>query len=332
MQKREHLLKNLADKIHRAESIILTTHKMSDGDGLGCILSLYHALKKIGKPVRAISVDKIPKKYHFLSTEKYIENFENLKNPIEPTELVLVCDTNDYRRLQPLYAELQQKCQEVIYIDHHPLLHTVPAPPKDSIIDISAASTGEICYFLLKKMNIEMDPDIATAIYTSIVFDTQRFQFTKNSATSHKICAELCSYIDNNERIYYELFGITSLEKMNLFSETIKQTEYFYEDKVAVMEISTEELNKHNLSIEDACDLVDMSLEVNTTQLSVLIVHLPDNKYKLSFRSKKWDVSKLAETFNGGGHKNASGAVLVDYQKKPKEEILTAVNKFFSLN
>ena len=321
---------NLISKIQTSKNIILTTHKMCDGDGLGSMLGLYHGLQKINKPVRAITVDKVSQKYHFLSPEKYTENFEKLKTEIEPTEIALVFDTNDYRRIQPLYEELKKQCQEVIYIDHHPILSTGPKPSPYSIIDPQAASTGEICYFLLQEMKISMDSAIATALYVSIVFDTQKFQFIRNSEISHKICANLCQYIKNNESIYNQLFGITSLNKMALLSQVINQIEYFYKNQVAVLEITKEELSKNNMGIEDACDFLDMSLEVNSTQLSILIIHLSKDNYKISFRSKKWDVSKLAEMFDGGGHKKSSGATLLNYTKNPKEEILKAIQSLIT--
>ncbi len=319
---------NVIKRIHRVKNIILTTHKMCDGDGLGSMLGFYHAFKKINKPVRAITVDGFSHKYHFLSPEKYIERFDQLKTAIEPTEMALIFDTNDYRRIQPLYEELHKKCKEIIYIDHHPVLKAGPKPSVNSIVDISAASTGEICYFILKEMGISMDPSIATALYVSIVFDTQRFHFIKNSEVSHTICADLCKYINNNEHIYTQMFGTTSIKKMNLFSQVINRTEYFYNKQVAIIQITNKELDKNELGIEDACDFLDTSLEVSSTQLSVLIINISENKYKLSFRSKKWDVSKLAELFNGGGHKASSGASLVNYKKNPKQEILKAIQPF----
>ena len=328
MSNTQEQIKELARKIHSAKNIILTTHKMCDGDGLGSLLGTYHALCKIKKPVRAVTVDKVSRKYHFLEPEKWTESFCALKTPLEPTDLALVFDTNDLRRIQPLYEELKKHCREIIYIDHHPLLEEGPQPSSNSIVDTSSASTGELCYSLLKEIKVSLDPAIATALYVSIVFDTQRFHFIKNSDRSHKICAELCPYIKNNEHIYNQLFGITSLEKMRMLSETIKKTEYFYQNQVAVIELKEEELSKNKLNIEDACDFLDMALQVHSTQMSVLIIHLSNNKYKLSFRSKKWDVSKIAEVFNGGGHKKSSGAMLNNYTKKPKPEILKVIHHF----
>ena len=39
-------LKEPAKKIKSAKNILLTTHKMCDGDGLGSLLGMYHAFKK----------------------------------------------------------------------------------------------------------------------------------------------------------------------------------------------------------------------------------------------------------------------------------------------
>ena len=66
---------SLIRRIQAADSVILTTHKQCDGDGLGAMLALYHGLRKSGKKVRALLVDGVPKKYFFLDPEKYLEVF-----------------------------------------------------------------------------------------------------------------------------------------------------------------------------------------------------------------------------------------------------------------
>ena len=321
-------IKTLAQKIHSGQSFVLTTHKRSDGDGLGSMMALYHALMQLKKKVRAITPDKISDRYRFLiSPPKYTESFPQLKGPLQATEIALVLDTNDPKRIQPLYPELKKKCHKIIYIDHHPVLKTGPKPPLLSLVDTSSASTGELIYFLLKEMGVRLNKAIAQALYVSILFDTQRFQFIRNSNRSHKISAELLPYINNNEFIYNQLFGRNSIQKLNMLAQAIHKTEYYYRKQVAILEIEKSDLDKSKLDIEDACDFLDMILEVRSTKLSILIVHLSKNEYKLSFRSKKKDVSWLAEVFGGGGHKHASGANLTHYTKDPKTEILSALHK-----
>ena len=314
--------KKLAQHIRSKKSFILTTHKMGDGDGIGSMMGLYHALSQIQKKVRIITVDEVANKYKFLTLKNKIESWTHLKSPIQPTDMALILDTNDLRRVQPLYNALKQKCQQIIYIDHHPVLKTLSKPKSPSIVSTSSASTGEIVYFLIKALKIKMTKDIAEALYVSIVFDTQRFQFIRQSALSHKICEELIPYIKNNEWIYNHLFGITSLGKWNMLAQVIHQTEYYHQKKVAVLEINNLDLNKNKLTIEDACDFLDMTLQIHSIHLSILILRLSKNEYKMSFRSKKANVSQLAEMFKGGGHKHAAGANLKNYTKNPKVEVL----------
>ena len=164
-----------AQKIKDAQSIILTTHRQCDGDGLGSELAIFHALKKIQKNVRILNVDATPRKYSFLSPDTYIQYFDGEFDPIAPTSLALIFDTNDKRLVEPLYQSLEKQCAEIVFVDHHPILQTGPAPTPSSIIATQAASTGELAYDLIKALNIELDEKIAQALYTSIVFDTQLF-------------------------------------------------------------------------------------------------------------------------------------------------------------
>ncbi|MCB0412884.1 MAG: DHH family phosphoesterase, partial [Bdellovibrionales bacterium] len=238
---------SLTKKIKDAKSIILTTHKQCDGDGLGAALGLYHGLKKIGKEVRVMMVDEVPTKYNFLDLDKYIETFNRPHKAIENTDLALIFDTNDRRIVEPLYSTLEEKCDDVLFVDHHPVLNDGPEPTAGSYIETKAASTGEISYFIIKDLGIRMDKAIARALYTSISFDTQLFRFVRGSGTSHLICAELLEYEKNPEEIHREIFSTYSIGKVMFLSKVLSDIEYFADGQVAVVHIEEQHLNKHEL-------------------------------------------------------------------------------------
>src|ERR1051325_10453247 len=118
----------LIRKLRAAKSVLVTTHKQCDGDGLGALLALYHALKKNGVAVRALTVDAVPKKYAFLDPDRYLETFEGPHKPLTPTDVCLIFDTNDRRLVEPLFTELETKCKEICFVDHHPVLNNGPEP------------------------------------------------------------------------------------------------------------------------------------------------------------------------------------------------------------
>lgn len=56
----------LKSAIHSAKRIMVSTHQLPDGDGLGAEVALFHYLKAAKKQVRIYNPDPIPKRYKFL--------------------------------------------------------------------------------------------------------------------------------------------------------------------------------------------------------------------------------------------------------------------------
>ena len=299
----------ITKKIHKASSILLTTHKQCDGDGLGAMLGLYHALKKSSKKVRVVAVDDIPKKYEFLECDKYLETFNKLKTPIDATDLVMIFDTNDRRLVDPLYKALESKSDEIIFVDHHPILNQGPEPTPGSFIDTSAASTGEIAYFIIKNLNIRLDEKIARALYASLAFDTQIFRFVKSSSNTHLICAELLEHVQNAEEIHRSLFANYTRKKIIYLGKVLSELEFLANDRIAILSLSRKDLEFHSLDMDDTRDIIDMVMSIQTVVCEAILREDSANLYKMSLRSKgPIEVLGIAENFGGGGHMYASGA------------------------
>src|ERR1700722_11897991 len=109
----------LIQEILAAQTMILSTHTQPDGDGIGSQVGLYWAFKKIGKNVRIINVDEIPKKYSFLDNHGIIETYQKLKSPMPQADLGFVFDTNDPQLLLGLWSELKTHCRHIAFVDHH---------------------------------------------------------------------------------------------------------------------------------------------------------------------------------------------------------------------
>lgn len=298
----------LARDIKEVESILLTTHRQCDGDGLGAQLGLYHALKKMGKSVRVLCVDAVPPKYSFLEPRKHIEVFEAPHRPIEDTELALIFDTNDKRLIEPLYTELTKKCRKILFIDHHPILNQGPEPTSGSFIDTQAASTGEIAYFLIKELGVRMDALIARALYTSIAFDTQVFKYIRNSSVSHLIAAELLKFERNPDKIHRQLFATHTQGKITFLSKVLGEIDFFANGRAAILCLSRKDLEDNGLGPDDAQDVIDMIMNIKTVQVAALF-RQESAGYKVSLRSKgECEILGIAENFQGGGHMFAAGA------------------------
>lgn len=301
----------LASIIKAAKSIVLSTHRHCDGDGLGAEMALFFALRKIGKKVQVINLDSTPRKYRFLQPDQWIQYFD--ENPTIPNDvdLTLIFDTNDERLVQPLFGACTKQKSQMIFIDHHPILEQGPKPSAESVIDTQAASTGEMAFQLIKALGIPLDRDIARSLYTSITFDTQLYRFIRNSPNSHLIAAELLRYDIDPEEIHRHLFGNQTVQKMAFLAKALGQIEYFGEGRVAVLKIRDADLAYYGLETDESRDLIDMIMTIETLEAAVIFREdLHDRQvYKVSLRSKgQLPVLGLAESLGGGGHMFAAGA------------------------
>jgi phosphoesterase RecJ-like protein len=320
---RDDDLKKIVEKIRKAKSVILTTHRQSDGDGLGAQIACYHALLKIGKKVRILNVDAPPAKYDFLDTKKIVTIFGDRHDNVSPTDLCLIFDTNDKRLLAPLYSVLEKSCQQIIFIDHHPILVDGPLPTSESLIDVSAASTGEIAYNIICDLNIAMDKKIARAIYTSIVFDTQNFRYIRSRPESHRIAAHLLEFERKPEEVHRYIFGNHSVGKLQFLADSLKKIDFLLADRLAILQVTLSEMNQFGLNFDDIRDVVDMIMNIESLEAAVLIREDAPDEYKISIRSKgQIEVLPLAEVLGGGGHRFASGAHAKDSIENVRRTII----------
>ena len=311
-------LTEIAKIIQSSQSILLSTHREPDGDGLGAQIALFYALKKAGKDVRILNVDSSAQKYDFLIPKDMIQVYQGTHDKVEKTDIALILDTNDKRLLDTLFVKLEVNCKHIAFIDHHPILVNGPKPPDLSVIDVKAASTGEIAFNLIKILNIPLDKNISEALYTSLVFDTQLFRFIRNSPNTHLIAAELLQHDINPERIHRSLFGDFTKNKLLFNAKTLNNVEFHCDDKVAFLKFYEKDLESLGLNKDHTKDIIDMIMNIDTIEAAMVAREISPNEFKLSFRSKgKIEVLRVAEEFGGGGHLYASGS----YAKGDLEDI-----------
>ena len=323
-------LKNIADHIRKASRIMISTHKHLDGDGLGSELALYHALKKIQKDVRILNLDQVPSRYTFLNTKQYVQSYRLEHSPLQKTDLALIVDTNDSRLLGELFVQMEKLCETILFIDHHLPLKNGPSPTEGSYIDVNAASTGEMVFHLIKELDIPLDKNIARALYTSIIFDTQFFRYIRNSGESHRITAELLEYEKQPMEISQNIFGNYTVDKLTFLSKILGEIEYSNDQRCAFLTIKQKDILDHKLTYDDSLDVIDMVMNVQSLEVAVLFLEMEGDEkcYKVSLRSKgAINVSKIADSLGGGGHFYSSGAFVKGDLLSLKSQIINSLKK-----
>lgn len=326
----------ILDQIRKAQNIILSTHKSSDGDGLGSEISMYLALKKMNKTVHFYHADKIPMRYHFLaekiSPEAFITDIKNLPkaSPLgEGTDLVLIFDTHDPKLCSPLYDYMANRSVPIFFIDHHVPTEYV-TKSSSTYIDENASCTGEIVFELIKKLEISIDVQMASALYASLIFDTQNFKHIRDLRKPFQMASELLlTGIDHN-KIQQQIFAHWNIEKMSYLSYLIPKIIYKRNNSVAIIKILKHDLTKFAVDVDQIADLVDLFMQIQTLTTAVVIREDLANHHKLSFRSRAGNEAlEWARFFNGGGHMLSSGAYVDKSMAEIEaslEQLITASN------
>ena len=299
----------LIDKYHY---ITLISHINPDGDTLGSALSFYPTLKKMGKHVSVVNRSQyIASKYNFLP------NFKKIKKSIpDKCELLISFDCGSFDRLN-----IEKGDYKIINIDHH---KSNTNYGDLNIIDSSYASCTLLTYEILESKQT-INKDEAICIYTGLAEDTGFFTNSNTDALTFEAALKLISKGVIPSEISQNLKMRNSLAKTRLTSIFINSIELLNDATIAIGTVKQEDLANTGALISDSDHLVDILKNLATVELAIMILEEKDKTYKVSLRSKKHlDVSTIAQSFGGGGHKKASG-----FESK-EEQIQTIIKKIIN--
>lgn len=318
----ESLFDITIEKIKESERIYIVSHVQPDGDNIGSILALWMAIKKIKDKVFILKTDDIPSDFLFLPNVNEIKEF----NDEGKIDMFIALDTSDENRLGK-NKELLNKAKTIINIDHH-ISNTNFG--HINIVDSNAAATGELVYNLIKKMNIPMDKDIASCIYTAISSDTGSFMYDNTSAETHRIIAELIDIGIDKGNININLYQNKSLERTMLFIKSLETLRLYFNNNVALIKVTQDMLNKANAKMEDTEGIVSFIREIAPVEVGIILKEFKENEIKVSMRSKRFiDVSAICASFNGGGHIRAAGCTINSPMDIAEKLILDELKKVF---
>ena len=285
----EQFLKLLDE--HNRVSII--SHKRPDGDTIGSATALYSSLKLMGKQAELVCIDShdLPRKFDFLN------GFGKYKQKISYSDsLVVTVDCGDLGR-----CGLDLDGRKIVNIDHH---KSNTYYGDLNIVEVEVSTTAVL--FKLLQEGFAIDKNVAQSLYTGLITDSINFTTSLVNEHTFKLASDMISYGVEPSYISQMVNKRESLAHTRLIAKAIDSMTLHIDGTVAVMTVTAEDLKATGARVSDIDGIVDFAAALATVEIGVLIVEL-QNFYKISLRSKNVDVSQIASSFGGGGHKNAAG-------------------------
>lgn len=316
----EQLIDLAINKILESKNIFIVSHVQPDGDNIGSILALGLALKKINKNIYIVKSDIVPSDYLFLPDVDIIQDYSG---DLE-IDLLISLDASDENRLGKNKVLLEHS-KAIINIDHH-ISNTNFG--HINIVDSTAAATGELVYKVIKQMNIPIDKDIGTCIYTAISSDTGSFMYDNVTSETHEIASELLKLEIDKSNININLYQNRSIERTILFIKALETLKLYFNNKLAVVKVTRKMLEDLGAKMEDTEGIVSFIREIRDVEIAILLKEFNENEIKVSMRSKTFaDVSAICDKFGGGGHIRAAGCTINSSIATSEELILNVVKK-----
>ena len=291
------------DALRAADNIALACHVNPDGDALGSLLACSLGLQQLGKktwPTWGSGSVKVPFAYRFLpGTDALVAPTDV---PDAGTFLALDCGAVDrLGDLQPLATG----AETLINVDHHPgnddFGHL-------NVVVTTASSTAELVAYLLTDLGVRLDKDIATCLYTGIVTDTGRFQFSNSTPDTLRLAADLLAHGVEAPSIAAEVFESSPFGYLKLLGHMLERAALFEEERFVYSWITQADMHDTGVEMDETEKLIDHLRGTRAADVAAMFKEQKDGRYRVSLRSRgPISVGAIARAYGGGGHELAAG-------------------------
>jgi phosphoesterase RecJ-like protein len=306
---------NIQRLLTQSNAPLILSHVRPDGDAIGSIIGLSLALQKTGKNPLMVLTDGLPRKFRFLTgadqiTRRIKDNYD----------LVVTLDCADKKRIGS-----PTKLPDVhINIDHH---ITNELYAEINLVIPEQPSTTAILAEYLPCWGFAIDKDIANALLMGMITDTIGFSTSNVTPGFLYLAADLMEKGADLPSLYHQALTAQSLPASRIWGNALSRIKS--EGNLAWTTITLEDRTNAAYQGRDDADLTNHLSLLEEVDVAVLFNEQKDGKVKVSWRSNaKFDISKIAMQFGGGGHPPAAGAEVTGKLETVIDLVLGETKKF----
>lgn len=297
-----HELHHFYEMVKKAQNILLISHQKPDGDTSGSAMAMAYMLEGFGKNVTLFDEDPLAEEFQFIpKASEYVHQFE-----INQYDLAIAFDGGTYKMfgLHEKYPQLFNKEFPLVNIDHH--ISNEMYGSVNFVIDTVAATTIMVSK-IFRALHWSITPEIATCLLMGLYTDTGSLQHSNATPETFREAAFLLKKGGDLRSISKYIFQTKSISKLKLWGRVLSRISRDGR-KVVSSFVKQNDFHYTNTTIDDLTGVVDYLNSVPNSY-SLLLTEREGGKVKGSLRTlhEDIDLTQIAGTMGGGGHRKASG-------------------------
>ena len=316
-QERANRTADVVAALRDARRVTAICHENPDADTIGAAVAITLIARQLGKSAELVSHDAIPSLYNFLPAVPDARHHPSL----EP-DLAVICDAANLERVGSIATEHAEwfRRARVVNIDHH-ISNTGFGDL--NLVEPDAAATCQVLMPVVSELKVNLTPEIATALLTGIVRDSQGFSDPATTAETLRIAADLvtagASLSDIHRRVLQELPHTTIV----LWGHLLARIQSAAEGRIVWTVLTPAMLDQSGTGQHDADGVAEFLGRIRGAHVAILFREIHENLVRVSVRTlaPEIDATLIMHTFGGGGHARRAGGLI----PKPLAEAVDAV-------
>lgn len=289
--------------LEAASSVTVLCHVQPDADTIGSGLALGLILSRRGIDVEVsfASPSELPESMDTLPGRHLLVPASSVKTGVD---LVVTVDAGSKGRLGALSDRIDSASASLV-IDHH---RSNTRFGTCNVVDDSAESTTAILARLFDAWGAEIDADVAACLFAGLVTDTGSFRWVQPG--SHLLAERLLATGIDGGAMARKLLDTHPFGWLPMLGSVLGSA-VLVPDAVGGLGLVHAAILREDsagLRSEETESVIDIVRTTSEAEVAAVLKQRTGDEWAVSLRAKNnIDVSLVAATLGGGGHRNASG-------------------------
>ena len=293
----------------------MSGHKNPDGDSLCSALAIMKLINlNFNKRVTVIYDGNIPRELENVPSRKSACFHKHVPED-DKFDLYILVDYGTRKNLGAV-EKFVQNADFVIEFDHH---HNDDIIGNLCFDDVEKAATSQIIYDVIRNAKFKTDSEIIDLLTVALITDTGNFKFVRHS----DVFRDAMELVDAGANMTQLVNLLNNKDKKTVLVESraASNAEFFMKGRLVIATINRDDYKQ----LDGRGELVMRLLgQIHGVQYIVLLKEQRENQIGISFRSRSVPINQIAESFGGGGHLCAAGAVVMDSLDNVRERVKDA--------